>query len=95
MGFENRDAAEPVVLCAVANDLEAGSIMTALEAVGIRANATGGYTAGFRAEAPGEIEIWVIQKDLEQAKRLLDAIRTGNQNIDWENVDTSAPGETE
>ena len=57
---------------------------------------TGGFTAGFRAEAPGDVQIIVRQADLEQARRALEKIQGEQPEIDWSKVDVGKPedGET-
>lgn len=69
------DPQRPAVLLAVATDVEAAAIVTALTAHGIRAMAVGGYTAGFRAEAPAQVQIVVRQAELEPARSLLAEIQ--------------------
>lgn len=48
-------------LVSVSNEIEASVIIDALADHGIRANAVGGYTACFRAEAPGLVNVLVGQ----------------------------------
>lgn len=64
----------PVVLTSVRSDAEASIIVAALAREGIEAQATGGFTSGFQAEAPGEVRVLVHQSDLEAARSLLDAL---------------------
>jgi hypothetical protein len=80
------DPARPVVLATVSTEVEAAAITTLLGANGIRALATGGYTADFRAEAPGTVQVIVRQEDLAEARRLLES--SGEHgSIDWSDVD--------
>jgi hypothetical protein len=80
------DPARPVVLATVSTEVEAAAITTLLSANGIRAFVTGGHTAGFRAEAPGAVQVIVRQQDLDDARRVLES--SGDQeSIDWSNVD--------
>ena len=67
------DPNTPVVAISVPNDIEAAAIVAALGRNGIEAMATGEFTAGFRAEAPGAVQVMVKQADLEQARSLLDS----------------------
>jgi len=55
----------------LANEFEAALIVNALEEQGIRATAVGGYTSGFRAEAPGGVRVVVTRGDLERAREVL------------------------
>lgn len=69
------DPQRPKVLVEVATDVEAAAIVTALTAHGIHAMAVGGYTAGFRAEAPGPLQILVREGELEPARSILQQVR--------------------
>ena len=66
---------EPVQLMRVPNDMEAAIIVNALATHGIRATATGGFTAGLRAEAPGDVQIYVRGADAETAREILQQLR--------------------
>ena len=65
------DPNNPEVLISVRTDIEAAVIVGALAARGIDASTTGGYTAGFRAEAPGEVNVIVRRSDVERATNAL------------------------
>ena len=69
------DPNNPAVVKSVTSDVEAAVIVNALAAHGIEASTTGGFTSGFRAEAPGDIDVVVRQSDLERAKQILEEIR--------------------
>ncbi len=64
----------PETLVSVPNDLEAAMIVSALAARDIDATTSGGYTAGFRAEAPGEVQVLVRHRDLPRAKMVLNEL---------------------
>jgi len=81
-------------LTTVSTDVEASAIVTALDAEGIRAKAVGGYTAGFRAEAPGGVSIIVAEADLARAKQVLDDVRQHKGDVDWSQVDVEETDET-
>ena len=81
------DPNSPEVLIAVPSDVEAAAIVTALSERGVHASTTGGFTAGFRAEAPGQVSVIVRRSDLEQAKRALVQIKNEISKIDWSSVD--------
>jgi hypothetical protein len=78
-------------LTTVTNDFQASAIVSALEAEGIRATAVGGYTAGFRAEAPGSVSVIVGEADLERAKKVLEELRRHGAEVDWSQVDVDNP----
>ena len=69
------DPDELVELNRVSNEAEAAIIVNALADVGIRALATGGFTSGFKAEAPGDVKIVVRRGDLQGARTALDELR--------------------
>lgn len=85
------DLNSPRELTVVRTDAEATAIKTALAGCGIQASSTGTYTAGFQAEAPGTIKIWVREQDLEQAKTALQEIDGDSEDIDWSSVDVGDP----
>jgi hypothetical protein len=59
------------ILTRVPNDMEAALIVNALQECGLRAMAAGGFTAGFQAEAPGDVQVYVLKSTLEQARQVL------------------------
>ena len=88
---KNLQPDQPVKLTSVNNEIEAGSLITALAADGILANATGGHTAGFRAEAPGRVDIWVRGEDLQAALAVMSQIPSTSAAIAWSTVDVGEP----
>ena len=85
------DLDSPQVLCRTATEVEAGVIVNALSDMGIRALAVGGFTAGFIAEAPGDVSVLVSQSDLKSAQAALQTIQHSEQPIDWSKVDVGEP----
>ena len=85
------DPNNPEILARVPSDIEAASLVSDLAARGIEASTTGGFTAGFRAEAPGEVNIIVRQADLARAKQALAEIEQQPSDIDWSKVDVGKP----
>jgi hypothetical protein len=77
------DPNSPRVLLSVASDVEAASIVTALDAYDIRATATGGFISGFRAEAPGDVKVIVKAVDLDRARQALAELQGQQGEIDW------------
>jgi len=73
---EAHDPESPVLLVSVPSEAEATVIVDFLGHGGIRATAVGGYTAGFRAEAPGWVTVYVARQHLDQAKALLAEVET-------------------
>lgn len=87
----NKDLHSPQVLCRAADEFEAGAIITALGELGIHAMAVGGYTAGFIAEAPGDVSVLVSQQELKAAQAALQEIQKSQKEIDWSKVDVGQP----
>jgi hypothetical protein len=78
-------------LTSVRNEMEAGIIVGALDAEGIKATMSGVYTAGFRAEAPGWVEVLVTEADLPRAQTILEQVRGERTDVDWSQVDVGEP----
>jgi hypothetical protein len=85
------DEDNQVVLSTFANELEAAAAVTTLQALGVEALVMGGYTAGFRAEAPGDVRVVVRSRDLERARKALAEIRATRGDVDWSQVDVGEP----
>ena len=81
-------------LVQVTTEIEAEAIAAALEDHDIRAETAGGYTAGFRAEAPGMVRVLVRSEDYERAKVALKEIQEDRASIDWSKVDFSGSGDS-
>ena len=79
------------VLASVPTETEATVIVAALDARGIEATATGGFTSGFKAEAPGMVKVLVKSDDLEPARQALAETMREMKNIDWSKVDIGEP----
>ncbi len=82
-----------VAVTSVPNELEAGVIVAALEEAGIKSTMSGVYTAGFRAEAPGQVQILVAQEDLARAKEIIRIGEDDEEDVDWSQVDVGQPEE--
>ena len=65
------DLNRPHVVAKVPTDFEAAAIVSALEAAGIKAMAVGGHTAGFLAEAPGDVAVVVPASEAKPAEAVL------------------------
>jgi hypothetical protein len=79
------------LLTSTPTEVEASIIVAALAEEGIRATMTGQYTAGFRAEAPGWVQVLVADEDLPRAKEVLEEVRHANADIDWTQIDVGQP----
>ncbi len=87
----NLDDENLSVLTTVPGEFEASAIVSALEAEGIRAQAVGGFTAGFKAEAPGGASVMVLEADLVRAKQILADLQKNGAGVDWSKVDVDDP----
>jgi hypothetical protein len=88
------DRPERIVrLTSTPREMEAGMIVAALEQEGIRAAMTGAATAGFRAEAPGWVQVLVAEDDLPRARAVLEELRRESKDIDWSQIDVGEPEE--
>lgn len=66
-----------VVVASVPTEEEAAVIVAALETRGVQAGFSGALTAGFRAEAPGDVHIMVREVDAVRAREILDQLEKG------------------
>ena len=87
----SNDLNSPTELCREADEYSAAAIITALAERGIHAIAVGGFTAGFIAEAPGDVAVMVAKADHDHAVKALDEIRRLDGKIDWSQVDVGDP----
>jgi hypothetical protein len=90
MSTENKE--HLITLTSVPTETDAAPIVATLTEHGISASMTGGFTAGFIAEAPGDIQIKIFEEDVKRAKEILREFHRENESIDWSQVDV---GETE
>ena len=65
------DENSPVTLLTVPNQAEAAIIANGLNARGIEVTTTGQFTAGFIAEAPGDVQVLVRAGGLQEAQQAL------------------------
>ncbi len=56
-------------------EVAAKILVTVLADEGIKAVATGGWTAGFRAEAPGVVRVQTLENDAERAKQIISELK--------------------
>ncbi len=83
------DPHSPVEVTKVPTDIAAASIITLLEQQGVKATATGSYTSGMRAGAPGWVGVVVRREDKARAEAILKSI--DEQPVDWSQVDVGNP----
>jgi hypothetical protein len=87
------DPESPEVLLRLYDEIEAATVVGALAEDDVKAFAVGGYTSGFKAEAPGAIDVMVRHVDIDRANRALAEIRDAEREIDWSSVDFGEPHE--
>ncbi len=91
--MDNQD--KLITLVRINDEIQASLVVAALAESGILATATGGFTAGFRAEAPGYVDVVVSDKDLPRARQVLASIEMEQQPVDWSQVDVGRPDDAE
>jgi hypothetical protein len=89
------DHGHPETLLTVSSEVEAAAIATALAEYDINAFAAGGYTSGFKAEAPSSVAVLVKHADFDRARLVLAMIRQQQCEIDWSKVNVMEGAETE
>ena len=69
------DSNELIPLTSAANEFEATAIVSRLDAEGIKATTAGELTSGFRAGAPGYVQILVQRSDFDRAVQVLKEVQ--------------------
>ncbi|MGI9445064.1 MAG: putative signal transducing protein [Rubripirellula sp.] len=77
MKTESHEMDDAKLVTVAERDLESAALIlvSVLKDAGIRAIATGGFTAGFRAEAPGAVKVQTFEVDAERARQVISEIR--------------------
>lgn len=83
----NKELNEFVLLTSVPNEQQSALIVCTLNDQGIEAKTEGEFTAGFKAEAPGDVKIFVRAEDAVMAKSILEDSSKQFTDEDWENID--------
>ena len=81
-----------VTLVRTRDEMAASLFLGALKEAGVRAEMAGGFIAGFRAEAPGYVDVVVNEKDLAEAQKVLRLFQD-NEPIEWAKVDVGEPSD--
>lgn len=76
------DPERPVVLVSLPTESEGAMVVAWLGERDILAMLEGGFTAGFRAEAPGFVKVLVRERDLDQARQALQEYEAGGRPPD-------------
>ena len=72
---KNLNAAKLVTVAERTSEMSATILVSVLKDAGIRAVATGGFTSGFRAEAPGMVKVQTLEADAERARQVISEIK--------------------
>ena len=78
------DDARLVTVAERPTEVAASILIAALQDAGIRAIATGGFTAGFRAEAPGSVRVQTFESDADRAREIIAELKAEPPE-NWEN----------
>ena len=89
------DPQNPEILTTASSDMEAATIIGALDVHGIWAIMTGDFIAGFRAETPAVVNIVVRSEDLERARQVLQQITATADDINWSEIDVGEADDSE
>lgn len=84
-----------VKLASLDSEVEAAAMLGLLQDHGIQATVDGGLIVGFRAEAPGEVNVWVHEGDAQRAAEILREhvpARRGRTESETDRVDLPADG---
>ena len=71
----NLDATKLVTVAERTSEVSATILVSVLKDAGIRAVATGGFTSGFRAEAPGMVKVQTLEADADRARQIISEIK--------------------
>ena len=71
----NLDDENLVTVAELTDEVSASIIVAALADEDIKAVATGGFTVGFRAEAPGWVRVKTLAGDAVRAKQIISEIK--------------------
>lgn len=71
----NLDDEKLVTVAQRSTEVAASILVAALADEGIRAVATGGFTAGFRAEAPGWVKVQTLETDADRARQIISELK--------------------
>ncbi|MCR4413680.1 MAG: DUF2007 domain-containing protein [Thermoguttaceae bacterium] len=85
------DASSPQTIASFTNEVDAAVVVGALEDAGIHAMAVGGYTSGFRAEAPGEVRVVVALGDVGRARDVMREMRLGREGPEGTQAEADTP----
>lgn len=77
---QNLNEAKLVTVAERSSEIAASILVSVLQDEGIKAVAIGGFTAGFRAEAPGIVRVQTLETDAERAKQIIAELKPSGPN---------------
>jgi Putative prokaryotic signal transducing protein len=89
------DERKIVRLASVPTEREAALLIAMLEEKGIKSTMSGQATAGFRAEAPGWVQLLVFEDDFPRAREIIESVDAGDSEVDWSRIDVGHPEDSE
>ena len=78
---ESLDNRKLVTVAQRPTEQQAAILVAVLADEDIRAVATGGYTAGFQAEAPGWVSVQTFEADAERAKQIIAELKAEDEGL--------------
>ena len=85
---DHKDDEKLVMVARRPGEAGAAVLVSVLGDAGIRAVATGGFTSGFRAEAPGWVSVQTLESDAERARQILAELKI--DPVEWPDEDSDS-----
>lgn len=79
--LEHKDDENLVLVARRPTEAGASVLISVLADEGIRAIATGGFTSGFKAEAPGWVSVQTLESDADRAREILAELK--HEPVEW------------
>ena len=79
--LDHKDNENLVMVARRPSEAGAAVLVSVLGDAGIRAVATGGFTSGFKAEAPGWISVQTLESDADRARQILAELKA--EPVEW------------
>ncbi len=85
--IDHKDAEKLVTVARRPSEAGATVLVSVLADAGIRAVATGGFTSGFKAEAPGWVSVQTLESDAPRARQVLAEVQF--DPVEWPDDDSA------
>jgi hypothetical protein len=86
--IDHKDNEKLVTVARRPGEAGADVLVSVLADAGIRAVATGGFTSGFQAEAPGWVSVQTLESDAERAREILAEVK--EEHVEWPGDDSDS-----